>query len=93
MDFVARAGRALTAIEVKSGRTGDAPPGMEAFTAAFKPARRLDPSYRSGNRMRLSLFDARLGMIRCICAAALTLAGSLAWAQDDITSVYRRLPP
>ncbi|TAK84089.1 MAG: ATP-binding protein [Betaproteobacteria bacterium] len=41
VDFVARAGRALTAIEVKSGRSGDAQPGMEAFTAAFKPARRL----------------------------------------------------
>ena len=41
VDFVARAGRALTAIEVKSGRAGETLPGMEAFAAAFKPKRRL----------------------------------------------------
>lgn len=41
VDFVVRAGRAVTAIEVKSGRTRETLPGMEAFAAAFKPARRL----------------------------------------------------
>ncbi len=41
VDFVARTGRVVTAIEVKSGRAGEALPGMEAFAAAFKPARRL----------------------------------------------------
>ncbi len=41
VDFVVRAGRALTAIEVKSGRAGDTLPGMDAFAAAFKPTRRL----------------------------------------------------
>lgn len=41
VDFVARAGRVLTAIEVKSGRAGETLPGMEAFAAAFKPKRRL----------------------------------------------------
>jgi predicted AAA+ superfamily ATPase len=41
VDFVVRAGRALTAIEVKSGRAGETLPGMEAFAAAFKPTRRL----------------------------------------------------
>lgn len=41
VDFVVRAGRSVTAIEVKSGRVRDALPGMEAFAASFKPARRL----------------------------------------------------
>jgi len=41
VDFVARAGRAVTAIEVKSGRARDAQPGLEAFAQAFKPRRRL----------------------------------------------------
>ena len=41
VDFVVRAGRAVTAIEVKSGRARETLPGMEAFTAAFKPARTL----------------------------------------------------
>jgi len=41
VDFVARAGKTLTAIEVKSGRRRDALPGMEAFAQAFRPARRL----------------------------------------------------
>ena len=41
VDFVVRAGRRLTAIEVKSGRAGDTLPGMEAFAAAFKPQRKL----------------------------------------------------
>jgi hypothetical protein len=36
VDFVTRAGRTVTAIEVKSGRTREALPGMEAFIAAFK---------------------------------------------------------
>ncbi len=41
VDFVVRAGRTLTAIEVKSGRTRDAQPGLTAFAEAFKPARKL----------------------------------------------------
>jgi len=41
VDFVVRAGRILTAIEVKSGRSRDTLPGMEAFSAAFKPKRKL----------------------------------------------------
>ena len=41
VDFVVRAGRRLVAIEVKSGRRGDALPGMEAFAAAFRPTRKL----------------------------------------------------
>ncbi len=41
VDFVVRAGRRLTAIEVKSGRATDTLPGMEAFANAFKPQRKL----------------------------------------------------
>ncbi len=41
VDFVVRAGRRLTAIEVKSGRATDTLPGMAAFAGAFKPQRKL----------------------------------------------------
>jgi predicted AAA+ superfamily ATPase len=41
VDFVVESGRRLTAIEVKSGRRRDSLPGLEAFTAAFKPSRTL----------------------------------------------------
>lgn len=41
VDFVVRVGRRLTAIEVKSGRTPEALPGMQAFNEAFKPDRLL----------------------------------------------------
>lgn len=41
VDFVARAGRVVTAIEVKSGRAGETQPGMDAFAEAFMPRRRL----------------------------------------------------
>ncbi|MEW6689182.1 MAG: ATP-binding protein [Pseudomonadota bacterium] len=41
VDFVVRAGRALTAIEVKSGRRRDTLAGMDAFAGSFKGARRL----------------------------------------------------
>lgn len=41
VDFVVRAGRSVTAIEVKSGRARDAHPGLAAFVEAFKPKRRL----------------------------------------------------
>lgn len=41
MDFVVRTGRAVTAIEVKSGRGRDTHPGLAAFADAFKPARKL----------------------------------------------------
>ena len=41
VDFVVRIGRKVTAIEVKSGRTANALPGMQAFHAAFKPDRML----------------------------------------------------
>ena len=41
VDFVVRAGRKLTAVEVKIGRPPAALPGMAAFTKAFQPARTL----------------------------------------------------
>lgn len=41
VDFILRAGRTLTAIEVKSGRAASALPGVAAFTEAFAPARSL----------------------------------------------------
>lgn len=41
VDFVAKSGRRLLAIEVKSGRTPQAHPGLAAFTAAFRPTRSL----------------------------------------------------
>ncbi len=41
VDFVVRAGRRLTAIEVKSGRAPQAHPGTAAFVQAFKPKRSL----------------------------------------------------
>lgn len=41
VDFVLRAGRTLVAIEVKSGRSPVALPGLAAFKAAFKPKRAL----------------------------------------------------
>jgi uncharacterized protein len=41
VDFVVRARRLLTAIEVKSGRARDAFDGMDAFKAAFRPQRTL----------------------------------------------------
>ncbi|MBM2812186.1 MAG: ATPase [Chloroflexi bacterium] len=41
VDFVVRAGRSLTAIEVKSGRVSDALPGIGTFAARFTPSRTL----------------------------------------------------
>ncbi len=41
VDFVVRVGRAVIAIEVKSGRAPDAFPGLGAFVEAFKPKRTL----------------------------------------------------
>lgn len=41
VDFVVRAGKALVAIEVKSGRSPDRLPGLLAFAGAFKPRRSL----------------------------------------------------
>ncbi len=41
VDFVVQAGRSLTAIEVKSGRARGTPAGMDAFSAMFKPTRKL----------------------------------------------------
>ncbi|MEW6511716.1 MAG: AAA family ATPase [Bacteroidota bacterium] len=41
VDFVVQRGKALTAIEVKSGAVREALPGMEAFVRAFKPVRTL----------------------------------------------------
>jgi len=41
VDFVVRAGGAITAIEVKSGRARHALPGLSAFSQAFRPARTL----------------------------------------------------
>jgi len=39
VDFVLRAGRAVVAIEVKSGRAPVALPGLAAFSEAFMPKR------------------------------------------------------
>ena len=36
-----RAGRSVTAIEVKSSRARDVHPGLAAFAEAFKPKRKL----------------------------------------------------
>ena len=41
VDFVVQAGRSLTAIEVKSGRARGTLAGMDAFSTAFKPTRKL----------------------------------------------------
>lgn len=41
VDFVVRAGRTVTAIEVKSGRSRGTQPGLAAFVEAFKPRRTL----------------------------------------------------
>ncbi|MGQ0657874.1 MAG: ATP-binding protein [Chromatiales bacterium] len=41
VDFILRAGKRVMAIEVKSGRTRDALPGLTAFAQAFKPRRTL----------------------------------------------------
>jgi predicted AAA+ superfamily ATPase len=41
VDFVARAGQRLTAIEVKSGRARDVQPGLAAFAEAHRPKRKL----------------------------------------------------
>jgi predicted AAA+ superfamily ATPase len=41
VDFVVRAGRAVTAIEVKSGRGREGLPGLAAFAEAYQPARML----------------------------------------------------
>jgi predicted AAA+ superfamily ATPase len=41
VDFVVRAGRCVTAIEVKSGRRRGRLSGLEAFDSAFRPVRKL----------------------------------------------------
>ena len=41
VDFVVRRGRTLAAVEVKSGRALETLPGMEAFSDAFRPTRKL----------------------------------------------------
>lgn len=41
VDYVVKAGRTVTAIEVKSGRVAEMLPGMAAFAEAFKPQRML----------------------------------------------------
>jgi predicted AAA+ superfamily ATPase len=41
VDFIVRAGRALVAIEVKSGRAPTSFSGLEAFSKTFKPKRTL----------------------------------------------------
>ena len=38
---MARKGRVVTTIEVKTGRARDTLPGLSAFAAAFKPKRQL----------------------------------------------------
>jgi hypothetical protein len=56
VDFVVRAGGTLTAIEVKSARSRDVLPGMEAFAAAFRPRRKL---LVGGDGIALEAFLAR----------------------------------
>ena len=41
VDFILRGGRVLTALEVKSGRASAARSGLEVFSKAFKPQRKL----------------------------------------------------
>jgi len=41
VDFIARSGNSIMAIEVKSGRTPNARSGRMAFETAFKPQRKL----------------------------------------------------
>jgi uncharacterized protein len=41
VDFVGRAGRTLTAIEVKSNRSRDTNPGLASFAESFRPMRQL----------------------------------------------------
>ena len=41
VDFVVRSGRTIVALEVKSGRSPDALPGLAAFSEAFSPKRTL----------------------------------------------------
>lgn len=41
VDFVAKCGRTLTAIDVKSGRSRESLPGIAAFAQGFKPQRTL----------------------------------------------------
>lgn len=41
VDFVVRMGRAMTAIEVKSGRSRDAQSGLATFAGSFKPKHKL----------------------------------------------------
>lgn len=41
VDFVTRAGRAVTAIEVKSARARDVQPGLAAFSEAYRPKHTL----------------------------------------------------
>jgi Holliday junction resolvase len=41
VDFIARAGRTLTAIEVKSGRGRETLPGLASFASSFKAVREL----------------------------------------------------
>jgi uncharacterized protein len=56
VDFIVRAGRSLTAIEVKSGRAQDARSGLAAFSAAFKPQRKL---FIGGDGIALEAFLSR----------------------------------
>jgi hypothetical protein len=41
VDFIVRAGKLITAIEVRSGRRRESIAGVGDFTARFKPARSL----------------------------------------------------
>jgi len=56
VDFIVRSGHAVTAIEVKSGRTPNARSGLMAFGAAFKPQRKL---LVGGDGITLEAFLAR----------------------------------
>ncbi len=41
VDFVLHQGKALVALEVKSGRAKDSLPGMQTFARQFRPKRQL----------------------------------------------------
>ena len=56
VDCVVRRGRRVVAIEVKSGRAPVVQPELEAFSAAFRPNRKL---LIGGDRIPIATFLAR----------------------------------
>jgi predicted AAA+ superfamily ATPase len=56
VDFVVRSGRRVAAIEVKSGRSRHAQPGIATFAEAFRPTRKL---LVGGDGISLEMFLSR----------------------------------